>query len=88
MESTRITPTPELKAPLAMGHDSSGKPSPPWKFQAYSPAGNIHSTANDLLKYLSAQVALTPSSLTPLMEKTHVIRFKDSRGLPDLPGFG
>jgi D-alanyl-D-alanine-carboxypeptidase/D-alanyl-D-alanine-endopeptidase len=85
MESTCITPTPELKKRLAMGHDNSGNPSPPQKFQAYSPAGDIHSTASDLLRYLSAQVALAPSSLTRLMEKTHLIRFKDSRGLPGVP---
>lgn len=88
MDSTCITLTPELKARLAMGHGDSGKPSPPFKFQAYSPAGDIHSTANDLLKYLSAQIALEPSPLTPLMEKTHLVRFKDSRGHPDLGHFG
>jgi D-alanyl-D-alanine-carboxypeptidase/D-alanyl-D-alanine-endopeptidase len=88
MDSTCITLAPELRARLATGHDDSGKPSPPFKFQAYSPVGDIHSTANDLLKYLSAQVALEPSTLTPLMEKTHLIRFKDSRGHPDLGHFG
>src|SRR5256885_10441999 len=81
MDSTCIALTPELKARLAMGHDDSGKPSPPWKLQAYSPAGDVHSTANNLLKYVSAHAGLAPSSLTPLMKKTHVIRFKDSRGL-------
>ena len=88
MNSTCITLTPELKARLAMGRDTAGKPSPPWKFQAYSPAGDIHSTANDLLTFLSAQVGVMSSSLTPLMEKTHEIRFTDTRGLPDVPGFG
>jgi CubicO group peptidase (beta-lactamase class C family) len=88
MDNTCITLTPELKARLAMGHDDSGKPSPPWKLQAYSPAGDIHSTANDLLKYVSAQVGLAPSSLSPLMKETQVVRFKDSRGLSDVPGFG
>ncbi|TMP98697.1 MAG: hypothetical protein E6L09_11245 [Verrucomicrobia bacterium] len=88
MDSTCIALTPELKARLAMGHDDSGKPSPPWKLQAYSPAGDVHSTANNLLKYVSAHAGLAPSSLTPLMKKTHVIRFKDSRGLSDMPGFG
>src|SRR5439155_570522 len=38
--------------------------------------------ANDLLKYASANAGLVWSSLTPLMEKTHVIRFQDSHGLP------
>jgi CubicO group peptidase (beta-lactamase class C family) len=88
MDSTCITLSPELKARLAMGHDDSGKPSPPWKLQAYSPAGNIHSTANDLLKYVSANAGLAPSSLTPLMKETQVVRFKDSRGLADVSGFG
>src|SRR5262245_65824475 len=85
MESTRITLTPEMKMRLAMGHDASGRASPPQKFQAYSPAGDIHSTANDLLKYVSAQAGLTSFSLTPLMERTHQIRFTDLRGLPDVP---
>jgi CubicO group peptidase (beta-lactamase class C family) len=88
MDSTCITLAPELKARLAMGHDDSGKPSPPWKLQAYSPAGDIHSTANDLLKYVSANAGLAPSNLTPLMKETQVVRFKDSRGLSDVPGFG
>ena len=33
------------------------------------PLGGLHSTANDLLKYVSANLGLMPSSLTPLMEK-------------------
>src|SRR5882724_10531485 len=87
MDRTCITLTTDMKARLAMGHDDSGKPSPPWRLQAYSPAGDIHSTANDLLKYASANARLSPCSLTPLMEKTQVIRFSDSHGLPGLgPG--
>jgi serine-type D-Ala-D-Ala carboxypeptidase/endopeptidase len=86
MDNTRIVPTPEMKARLAMGHNESGKSSPPYKLDVYAPAGAVHSTANDLLKYLSAQVGLTPSSLTPSMEKTHVIRYHDSHGNPGLAG--
>src|SRR5438034_9184787 len=88
MDSTCIALTPELKARLAMGHDDSGKPSPPWKLQAYFPAGGIHSTANDLVKYVSAHAGLAPSSLVPLMEKTHVVRFKDSRCRSSRAGLG
>ncbi len=73
MDSTCIARTPEFKARLAMGHDDSGKPSPPWKLQAYSPAGGVHSTANDLLEYVSAHAGLSPSRLTPLMKETHVV---------------
>jgi hypothetical protein len=42
----------------------------------------VHSTANDLLKYVSAQAGLTQSSLTPAINKTHVLRYKDSHGSP------
>jgi CubicO group peptidase (beta-lactamase class C family) len=68
-----------------MGHDEAGRKSPPWQFHAYSPAGDIHSTANDLLKYVSAQAGISPSRLTLLMQRTREIRFTDSRGLPDVP---
>ena len=36
------------------------------------PLGGLHSTADDLLKYVSANLGLTPSSLTPLMEENAV----------------
>src|SRR5205809_843513 len=76
MNSTRIRLTPELQAGLARGHDQLGKPAPNWEFQVYDGAGGLRSTANDLLKYVSANIGLTPSSLTRLMEQTHVIRHK------------
>jgi CubicO group peptidase (beta-lactamase class C family) len=88
MESTAITFTPELKTRLAVGRDASGNPSLPWKLQAYSPAGGIYSTANDLLKYAAAQAGLAPSRLAELMKKTHQIRFTDTNGLPEEPAFG
>ena len=82
MDSTCLTLTAEMKKRLAMGHEKSGQPSPPWNLQAYAPAGSVLSTANDLLKYASANAGLTRSDLTPLMEQTHVIRHQDSHGLP------
>lgn len=82
MDNTRIYLTPVLTSRLAMGHDDSGKPFPPAKLDLYAPAGGIHSTANDLLKYLSAQIGLTTSPLSPSIEKTHVIRYTDSHGYP------
>src|SRR5258708_21372030 len=67
MESPRVTLTPELKARLAVGHDKLGRPAPKWDFQVYVSTGGLHSTANDLLKYVSANAGLAPSALTPLM---------------------
>src|SRR6266581_2476009 len=54
MNSTRITLTPELQARLARGHDQLGKPAPNWEFQVYDGAGGLRSTANDLLRYVTA----------------------------------
>ncbi len=82
MGSTCITLTPELESRRAMGHDAEGRPSPPWKLQAYHPAGGIHSTANDLLKYGAAQAGLTRVSLGPLMEESHAFRYRDMERNP------
>jgi serine-type D-Ala-D-Ala carboxypeptidase/endopeptidase len=81
MNSTGITLTPELRARLAVGHDKSGKPEPVWDIGAYAGAGALRSTANDLLKYVAANTGLFKSTLTPLMEKTQIIRHKNSPGL-------
>ncbi|HTA30534.1 MAG TPA: serine hydrolase [Candidatus Cybelea sp.] len=83
MDSTGITLTPELKARLAKGHNASGKSVPNWDFDALAGCGALHSTANDLLKYVSAEIG--QSSLTPLMEKTQVIRHTNASGLNGLP---
>jgi CubicO group peptidase (beta-lactamase class C family) len=82
MTSTCVTPTPALQPRLAMGHDEAGKPSPPFKLDAYQPAGAILSTVNDLLKYAAAQAGLTHSALSAPIAKSHVIRHTDSRGAP------
>lgn len=75
MDSTRITLTPELKSRLAQGHNYFGYPVPASYWGAWAPGAALRSTANDLLKYVSANLGLTPSPLTPLMEKTHLARF-------------
>ncbi len=71
MDSTRITLTPELKARFAAGHNPFGEAVPSWDVPVLAGAGAPRSTAHDLLKYVSANLGLTPSPLTPLMGKTH-----------------
>jgi D-alanyl-D-alanine-carboxypeptidase/D-alanyl-D-alanine-endopeptidase len=78
MSSTAIKLRPELKARLATGHDENGQPAPYYDFQVMKGAGALCSTANDLLKYLSANLGLGESSLRPLMEKSQVIRHTGS----------
>jgi CubicO group peptidase (beta-lactamase class C family) len=78
MDSTRVILTPEMKSRLATGHDQHGKRAPNWNFLAYDGTGGLHSSAKDLLKYLSANLGLEKSYLTPLMERTRVIRHRNT----------
>jgi serine-type D-Ala-D-Ala carboxypeptidase/endopeptidase len=77
MESTRITLTPELKGRAAIGHDGFGKPTEDMVNPTLAGAGAIHSTVNDMLKYVSANLGLTESSLTALIQETHDTRLKN-----------
>ena len=81
MDSTRITLTPELKGRFATGHNRFGETVPSWDRQTQLGGSALRSTANDLLKFLSANLGLIPSSLTPVMEKTHVVRRRGTLGM-------
>jgi CubicO group peptidase (beta-lactamase class C family) len=74
MDSTRIKLTPELKRRFATGHDENGRRAKNYDFTVMTGAGALLSTANDLLKYISANLGLTPSTLTPLMKRSQMIR--------------
>lgn len=76
MDSTRITLLPELKSRFAQGHNYYGYRVSHTDWGALSPGAALRSTANDMLKYISANLGLTSSSLTPAMEKTHVSYFQ------------
>ena len=52
-----------MRAHLAPGHDDNGKPAKNWDFDALAGAGAIRSTANDMLRYLKANMGLDPSPL-------------------------
>lgn len=81
MDSTRITVTPELKARFATGHNRFGEAVPSWERQTQLGGSALRSTANDMLKFVSANLGFTPSSLTPIMEKTHTLRLDQTLGM-------
>jgi CubicO group peptidase (beta-lactamase class C family) len=80
MDSTRITLTPELKSRFATGHNRFGEAVPSWERQTQLGGSALRSTANDMLKFVSANLGFTRSSLTPLMEKTHKLRLDQTLG--------
>ena len=63
MTDTHVTLTAARKSRLAAGHDESGAPVANWDFLALAGCGALHSTANDLLKFVSASMAVTHSPL-------------------------
>lgn len=75
MDSTRITLTPELETRFAQGHNFYGDRVSHTDWGAMAGGAALHSTANDLLKYVAANLGQGPSSLIQLMEKTQVPRF-------------
>ena len=71
LTSTAITPSPKMKAKLAVGHNAALQPSPSLSsvpvYAEMSAAGGLVSTANDLLTLLAATMGYEPSPLAPAM---------------------
>ncbi len=68
MQSTFFTLTPELKERLAYEHSEFGYAKLPWNHGVLKTSVGLYSTANDLLKFISAY-GLTPCRLTPEMQE-------------------
>lgn len=67
LKDTTITLTPAQKARLAVGHDSGLSPTPYWDLDALAGAGALHSTANDLLAFLAAELGYVDTPLKGAM---------------------
>ena len=56
LNDTRATLTGEMKSRLAVGHDPAGRAVPNWELGALAGAGALHSSADDLLRFLAANL--------------------------------
>ncbi len=74
MTSTAITLSPDMITRLAVGHDASMKPAKNWDLPTLAGAGALRSTANDLLKLLSAELGYTGAPLKASMARQLSIR--------------
>jgi D-alanyl-D-alanine-carboxypeptidase/D-alanyl-D-alanine-endopeptidase len=63
MHDTAIELTPSMKARMAQGFNAMGTPTRLWDLPTLAGAGGLRSTANDMLRFLSANL---DSSSTPL----------------------
>jgi CubicO group peptidase (beta-lactamase class C family) len=67
MASTTIDLTPAQAARLAPGHDASLQRVPGWDLPTFAGAGALHSDAEDIATFLSAELGFTPSPLKAAM---------------------
>jgi serine-type D-Ala-D-Ala carboxypeptidase/endopeptidase len=87
MNSTRITLSDNtLLSRLALGHDNGTEfPLPIFPNPAFplglAPAGSLHSSASDLVKYLSANTGLIKTILDNAMLDSHKIRLYTNQSL-------
>lgn len=71
MSSTVIKLSPAMRARLAQGHNEVLRPASNWDIPTLAGAGALHSTTNDLLLFVAANLGFAKSSLTPILQKTH-----------------
>ena len=74
MNSTAITLSDMLKSRLAKGHIGGKEVNLEFIPEELRSAGALHSTANDMLKYLSANMDLIHTKINDIMQETHLIR--------------
>ncbi len=68
MNNTRIVLTLEMRSRLAVGHDAALKAVENWDLgPAFAGAGALRSDANDLLKFVAANLGYTKTPLAPAM---------------------
>jgi serine-type D-Ala-D-Ala carboxypeptidase/endopeptidase len=76
MNSTSIILSDALKSRLAKGHISGKEVNLEFIPEEIQAAGALHSTANDLLKYLAANLGLIHTSINDILQETHLIRLE------------
>lgn len=68
MEHSTSMESDAVRASLAHGHDASGAPVSPWRFDVLAGAGGIVSSANDMLRFLKANMGVLKTDLYPAMQ--------------------
>jgi serine-type D-Ala-D-Ala carboxypeptidase/endopeptidase len=74
MQDTRIHLNPDQTARFATGYDQRNRAVPYWDLPTLAGAGALRSTANDLLKFLAANLDLQSAPINASLQKTHKIQ--------------
>ncbi len=73
MSDTRVVLTPAMRERLARGHYATGAPAQNWDLPTFVGAGGIRSTANDMLKFLAANLDVR-EGLPAALRSAHVMQ--------------
>ncbi|MEO8148897.1 MAG: serine hydrolase [Bacteroidia bacterium] len=71
MTETRVHLTKLQQQRLIQGYDKNGKTAHHWNYDVMAPAGGLHSTAHDMMKFLAANINLHKDSIVNLLDYTH-----------------
>ena len=82
MTNTRIELSPEIKAILSSTYDAALAPVPGWDIGVLAGAGALRTTANDLLRFLAANLGYTRTPLAPAMAA--MLKVRCPTGTPGL----
>ena len=83
MNDTSFGLSDSQKSRLAVGH-FNGQELPTWNMSnPLAPGGALHSTASDMLKFLSANMGLIKTKLDNAMQESHLIRHSTGHVLPN-----
>jgi serine-type D-Ala-D-Ala carboxypeptidase/endopeptidase len=82
MPSTQITMSPEMERRFAAGHSADLLTVSRWDIPTLAGAGALRSSANDLLKFLAANMGYTKTALAPAMKA--MLRVQRPTGQPFL----
>jgi CubicO group peptidase (beta-lactamase class C family) len=80
MHDTAVSPTPDMQSRLAQGHTVGGEPAAPWHFSALEGAGALLSTADDMMRFVRANLEAGTPLHAPL-QAMHAPRASGKTGL-------
>ncbi len=86
MADTTIALSPDQQARFAFGHDQGWRPVAAWEMPTFAGAGALHSTANDLLTFLAAELGFADTALEAAM--TAQTRSRRSSGADYIQALG
>ena len=84
MADTRITLSPGMRERLAMPYDEGLQPAKNWDLPTLAGAGALRSDADDMLRFLAANLDLLKSPLSAALADTHAIRREAHAHLMDI----